>query len=233
VRGQPFVVRGKTPKMPLRLLRALVTYGPEAAPIDHLCQVLWPDSDGDIARRTFDTTLHRLRRLLPDEGMIVTTSAGVQLDRARVWADAWQVEPLANTILHNIQRGVPPQDFDVRHPTRQLLRIVRGRFLVEEDHPRAVTMRERISGCFVKAIVAVGRAFEANGRSEDALAIYRAALDSDETSEILYERAITCHGLLGQREEATRLWHSCRRALELHFGVEPSRHTRMAFERAC
>ncbi|MEY2669314.1 MAG: hypothetical protein RJA59_1952, partial [Pseudomonadota bacterium] len=51
----------------LELLEALVEQGGRGVPVPRLVDALWPDADGDQGRRSFDTTLHRLRKLLGDD----------------------------------------------------------------------------------------------------------------------------------------------------------------------
>lgn len=51
----------------LELLETLVDQGGRAVPVARLVDALWPDADGDQGRRSFDTTLHRLRKLLGDD----------------------------------------------------------------------------------------------------------------------------------------------------------------------
>ena len=58
--GQPAIFGRKTPQRPLELLKAVIAYGGRDISLSLLTAALWPDSDGDDARRAFDTTLFRL-----------------------------------------------------------------------------------------------------------------------------------------------------------------------------
>lgn len=53
------------------LLEALAALGGDGVPVRAIADALWPEADGDQARRSLDTTLHRARRLLGDEGALV------------------------------------------------------------------------------------------------------------------------------------------------------------------
>ena len=62
--GAALEVRGKAQRKPLELLKALIALGGEGVDASRLAALLWPDADGDAAKKSFDTTLYRLRKLL-------------------------------------------------------------------------------------------------------------------------------------------------------------------------
>jgi tetratricopeptide (TPR) repeat protein len=55
---------GKAPRRVLAVLKGIVAGGGDPISIAHLMDALWPDEEGDAARKAFDVTLVRLRRLL-------------------------------------------------------------------------------------------------------------------------------------------------------------------------
>ncbi len=92
--GEPRVRLATTP---CRLMQALVADGGEATQ-ESLCDRLWPDSDGDAARRSLDTTLHRLRKAFGETPVVRLGQGRLSLDRTRVWIDTWEAESLAERI---------------------------------------------------------------------------------------------------------------------------------------
>ena len=111
---------------PLRLLEALVGCGGEASQ-EELSERLWPDAEGDAARRAFDTTLHRLRRLVGDPHALRLADGRLALDRQRCWADVWEVE----WIVKQLSRWLDQPEADrTREPlarlTDRLCRLYRG-----------------------------------------------------------------------------------------------------------
>ena len=67
IKGKPLVFPRRAPRKRLQLLKVLVALGGQAVPIERICEVLWPDADGDRAQQALDTTLSRIRGLLyPD-----------------------------------------------------------------------------------------------------------------------------------------------------------------------
>jgi LuxR family transcriptional regulator, maltose regulon positive regulatory protein len=87
----------------LRLLEWLIIRGGEV-PQDELCDHLWPDADGDAARRVFDTTLHRLRRLVGDPQALRLADGRLALDRQRCWTDVWEVEGIVKHLLGALEQ---------------------------------------------------------------------------------------------------------------------------------
>jgi DNA-binding SARP family transcriptional activator len=71
----------------LELLRALAAFGGDKVPADRLCDAVWPDADGDAARRSLDTSLSRLRQLLRHEDAIEAQAGKVSLNRHLVRLD--------------------------------------------------------------------------------------------------------------------------------------------------
>lgn len=87
VAGEPLRHAGREPRQPLALLKALVALGGEGVPAEHLCDWLWPESDGDLAAKALSVTLVRLRRLIGAESLRVH-NARISLVPEFCWADA-------------------------------------------------------------------------------------------------------------------------------------------------
>lgn len=96
VRGEPLVSDGKQQKRPLELLQAVALHGPGPVPVSRLLDDLWPELDGDAARKAFDAALLRLRRLLGEQGAALRLDGGaLRLDPAVVGCDLWVLRCLA------------------------------------------------------------------------------------------------------------------------------------------
>lgn len=76
----------RVPVKPIELLKALIALGGHEVPQEKLADMLWPESDGDAARRALYTNLDRLRGLIGKEA--VTLRQGrLSLDPRRVCTD--------------------------------------------------------------------------------------------------------------------------------------------------
>jgi hypothetical protein len=93
LRGGEEVASGrKVQKKPLETLRLLVVAGPRGLRQQALAETLWPDADGDAARRALKTTLYRLRKLLGRAEAVSQRDGRVALDGRVVFVDAWALE---------------------------------------------------------------------------------------------------------------------------------------------
>jgi hypothetical protein len=84
----------RVPVKPLELLKALIGFGGRDVAQESLADALWPDADGDAAKRALHTNLHRLRALLGEDSLMVRDGR-ISLDARRCWCDAAAVETLA------------------------------------------------------------------------------------------------------------------------------------------
>ena len=66
----PIHFGGKVQHKPMELLKAIISFGGKDVPKDTVVDILWPHAEGDMARQSFDTTLHRLRRLIGNDKAI-------------------------------------------------------------------------------------------------------------------------------------------------------------------
>ena len=92
--GKPAEFGRKAPRRPLELLKAIIALGGREISTASLISVLWPDVDGDTAQRSFDTTLHRLRKILGDRRVLKLKEGKFSLEGRNCWVDAWSFERL-------------------------------------------------------------------------------------------------------------------------------------------
>src|SRR3990167_1310 len=94
----PTQFSGKVQRKPLELLKAIISLGGIDVPEDRVTDLLWPDTEGDLAHQSFETTLHRLRRLLGNDMAIKHQGGQLTLDARYCWVDTWAFERLYEQI---------------------------------------------------------------------------------------------------------------------------------------
>ena len=95
--GKPLAFSAsRAPVKPLELLKALIGFGCRDVGQEALADALWPDADGDAAKRALHTNLHRLRGLLGEDCLSVRDGR-VSLDPSRCWCDVAVIETMAAT----------------------------------------------------------------------------------------------------------------------------------------
>jgi ATP/maltotriose-dependent transcriptional regulator MalT/DNA-binding SARP family transcriptional activator len=213
---------GKAQARPLELLKALIAYGGRDVSGATLSAHLWPDVDGDAAQHALDTALHRLRKLLQHDEVIVAHEGKLTLNPGRVWVDAWAFERLANR-MDQAGKNLA-QELD------RLLRLYAGHFLQHDsDATWALAVRERLRGKLVRIATICGERLEQQGDYDRAAVIYQRGIDADNLSEELYRRLMLCHYRGGRLATAIGVYRRCRQMLSVVLGIAPSRETETAY----
>ena len=138
---QPLTFEGKVQKRPLELLQALAVHGPAPVPVAQLVDDLWPELDGDAARKAFDAALHRLRRLLGEHGSALRLEAGaVHLDTARLGCDLWTLRRLLEWPADALQARRGLAAWAQRHAGAALLPLQQATWAhaARDEHARRV-----------------------------------------------------------------------------------------------
>lgn len=214
---EPLTFPRKTPRATLDLLKALIAFGGREVPEERLTEALWPQADGDAAHGSFTTTLHRLRKLLGADTVILRDGR-LSLDDRRCWVDTWAVEQLA---------AVKPAE--ARAATERMLQLYEGPFLPGHDTHWSLSFRERLHRRFFRALLEHARHCQ-NQDDEDmrqhAITLYERALDVDPLAEECYLALMECHRDAGRRAEALAVYERCRDTLQRELGVDPSDEAR-------
>jgi len=202
-------------------------------PEDRITNALWPRIDGDSAHRSFNTTLHRLRKLLGVDSALVLREGRLSLEPHHWWVDAWAFDHTADALAAGARgRREPLGPEQVSAVLDDLLSLYRGPFLGDDLDPAwCLPARERLRSRFVRCVGEIGRFWQSIGRSEQAIACYERSLEADPLAEALYRHLMLCYLELGRRAEALDLYHRCRNTLAGALEVEPSAETQSVYER--
>lgn len=131
VNDQPLQFTRKVPRKTLALLQAIIAYGGQLVPGETLCDLLWPESDGDQAYQALTTELNRLRVLLKHKEAVTLQDNRLSLNQTLCWVDALAFEQLAKEALHLMEQGKQEQGSCLANQARSLYA---GEFLPTTDH---------------------------------------------------------------------------------------------------
>lgn len=219
---------GKVQQKPLALLKALIALGGRDVTEEQFADILWPDADGDLAHKSFEMTVQRLRRLIGMDRIIQLQERRLSLDAGLCWVDVWELEDLIERVDAAWNGG--PRRGDVSPEAARLsekaLRLYKGHFLPgDSDHAWALSYRERLRSKFLRLILSFGAHWEQNLEWRKAVEVFQKGLEVDGLSEEFYQHLMICHQQLGQRAEAVFAYHRCRAVLVSSLGIPPSRKT--------
>ena len=225
--GQPTDFGRKAPKRPIELLKAIIALGGREISLSRLTLLLWPDVDGDKAMRSFDTGLHRLRKILDDDRVLVVRDGKLSLDARYCWVDVWAFERLlgeSRRLLRNTADS--NQVYRLEGLTKDLLALYQNHFLVrEEDMGWSVSMRERLRSRFIHHLVEVGRFWETHGCREQAIECYQKGVDVDDLLEVFYQRLMSCYLNTNRLSEGMSVYRRCRQTLSIMLSLQPEPET--------
>ena len=226
--GQTLEIRSKAQRKPLELLKLLIALGGRDVSQTTLADQLWPDTEGDAARRTFDSTLHRLRKLLAVEDILPLNDGRLSLDNRRCWVDAWAFDHEASALFDACQ--AQPMDSARLAQARATLELYQGRFLRGSDHPDLEWRIRRYEERYLRLCLLTGECLAARGEHEQAMALYDRALEVLPVEERLYQALIDMLLQQERHAEAVRLYRRCRAALEKELGILPGTRLRNLVE---
>ena len=208
----------KVPKKVLLLLKAIIAFGAREVPEQKVIDALWPDDEGDAARRSLSATLHRLRNVLGDMKVVRHSGGELTLDERFCWIDARAFES-------RIERArSDPTELE------KAIALYRGVFLSQEEGVAwIVSMRERLRAKFVHAVGKLGTALEASDQIEDAIDFYLRGIEADNLAELFYQGLMRCYAKLDRHAEAMSAYRRLRELLSVTLGVAPSSATQRLF----
>jgi LuxR family maltose regulon positive regulatory protein len=226
VDGQPVAEAGRLSQKPIELLQALIAHGGRQIALPLLIDTLWSEAESKGGRGAFESTLSRLRRLLVHDDSILLERGRLTLNPARCWVDIWSFERLLNQVQAALHDVAQPDLAALRNQTDRALHIYQGDFLGREEcHAWALPMQERLRNRLVNALADVGRRLEASELWDEAVGLYRRAIELEPLAETWYQRLMGCLDKQGETAAALSVYFRCSDALRTGLRTGPSRET--------
>jgi DNA-binding SARP family transcriptional activator len=214
---------GKAQRMPLRLLKVLISLGGREIAEGIISEQLWPDADGDLAHQSFETNLHRLRKMLGHAEALRFSDGKLTLDDRYCWVDIWAFERLLARADEHETQGDTGMAWDV---AEKALALYRQNFMTgDSDEVWTISPSERLKAKYFDRLMWLGRSLETAGHIESAVGLYERGLGIDDCMEEIYQRLMICYRHLGKRTKALAVYDRCQKALDATLGIEPSKET--------
>ena len=225
VDGVPLHFAGKAQRKPLELLKAVLALGPREVGVDKLIDTLWPDPARGDGQKTFDITVHRLRKLLGFDAAVEVSDRRVALDRHLVWVDAWALDRTLESLVPAATAVLPQIDL-LEAAAPQVLNLYRGQFLAGDGEARwPIAARNRLTGRFHRFVSRLGEHCERGGQWTRAAELYQHAIELDPLAESFYRRQMVCMQAEGRQAEALEVFRRCRQILSVTLGIAPAPET--------
>jgi two-component SAPR family response regulator len=193
---------------------------------EQFVDILWPDADGDLAHKSFEMTVQRLRRLIGSDEVVQLQERRLSLDLSTCWIDVRELEGLIETIDAAWKSGEPSSDGHWLQLSEMALAMYKGHFLpADSSQPWVLSSRERLRSKFLRLIIRLGSHWERNFQWQKAAEVFQKGLEVDGLAEEFYQHLMRCHHEMGQRAEAVSVYNRCRALLLSSLGIPPSRKT--------
>lgn len=224
--GQPVNFSRRVQRRPLDLLKILIAHGGTRAEIGPIISSLWPEAEGDAAKVSFDSNLHRLRKLLAADNVVRLAEGRLSLDASKCWVDVWAFDQVVSNIETATRGQKACSDADASNLSAELLRLYTGHFIdTESQEPWAVAARDRLKARFMRAVTMLGQELEQRRQWDQCTQLYSRALEMDNLAEAMYRRLMICHRESGEKAEALNVYRRCREMLSIVLGTKPSPET--------
>jgi ATP/maltotriose-dependent transcriptional regulator MalT/DNA-binding SARP family transcriptional activator len=190
---------------------------------DAIGAVFWPDLTTKKMMNSFHTTLHRARRAVGSE-VVIVEDGQYRLGNVSYWFDIEEFESLITRA-----RLLPAHDWQTEDLWRRALALYRGDFLPEVERTWCVSRREALREMYIEALIGMGRCHELRQEFEAAVDWYRRALEADELREDVHRSIMRCYTEAGRRSQALAQYQRCQEILRNELGLEPSLETRQLY----
>lgn len=216
VQDAPIETSGHAARKPLTLLKALIAFGGQAVNQQKLIAALWPDSNGDTGRKAFEIALHRLRKLLGTDSLVLKNAA-LSLDTRSCWVDCRALERLMSKL------DTITSDSETARLLDRICNLYQGRFLEgDEDLPCVLPFQEQLRNRLLRGMLRVAERAENKTHVEHAERIYLYLMDIEPAVEESYRRLIRLYERHGLHAEALICYRRCERVLQNMLGISPS-----------
>lgn len=219
----PLSSLGKEKKKPLEMLKALIALGGVEVNEDLLADQLWPEAEGDLAHKSLETTLSRLRRLLGSDSCILYRSRRITLNPVECWVDCLTIEQILMRLESLEMEQAIAQ-------ASQVIALCQGSFLGADATVECfVTYREQLREKLMRLLLRLGESTECAKEWHRAVNLYQQAITLDPLNEEPYLRLMCCQRQQQNYSAAVRTFLRCEQNLRAGLEMEPSPETRALY----
>lgn len=191
--------KGKLPRKPIEMLLSLVAMGGRHVHQDQLADMLWPDTDGYKAAKSFTTTLHRLRTLLGTRQAIRLSDRRLTLNRRIVWTDVQGARALVEKAAAIPWGRSETDDFKKMTLAQTALDLYKGEyFQFDSKKMYPATFLGDLDEIRLKAAFITGTYWENARQWENAMLAYEKATNSVFLPQEPAERMAACLTMLSK-----------------------------------
>jgi len=219
-----------------QLVKLLVAQDGHTLSRDSAMEMLWPDMDPDMLGPTFNSMLHRVRKVLepasvPDgsTSFILHTDGVVKLNREIVRTDVGQLLYHLDTTDRMKSNRKPG---NILEEYEKAFDLYEGDFLPEDLYSDwAAPMRDRLRIRYLRALEDAAAIAESSGDRDRTLRFYEKMFSADPCNEKACCWLMVQYHSDARRGEAIRTYERCERAMNRDLDLEPDEETKKLYRR--
>ena len=210
--GGSISAKNKSQGKTLELLQVLTAIGGQNVEGWRIAEVLWPDSEADTAQQSLDTTIHRLRKIISKEAIVVQNNK-LSLSKEHCWTDVWQFEALVGQLDALFEEDVVSDE--VFKQTKQLLHIYTGPLLQNIDDSWIIFNREKYAAEFLRVMDRSVEHLYVDSNYGQVIELAHQAITRVPDRENFYLHAMQSYQALGQNSKALDIFRRCEQTFKL------------------
>ncbi len=213
------------------LLKTLIAFGGRHVREEIICEVVWPDADGDAAHQLFDTTLFRLRKILGLRDALINREGMLSLNKKLCWLDIWALDLEINTLKRSIKDKRVTDDRISKYENF-LDRDYYGDFLYAEDpFPVVVQQRQKIRSKLLSALYQLADYWLCNNGIKEAEKCLKKITSTFFQEEKAYQMLMKLFISQDRFSDAASTYYACKQVLMIELGVTPSAETEREYRK--
>ncbi|MGL4230035.1 MAG: AfsR/SARP family transcriptional regulator [Casimicrobium sp.] len=201
----------------LDLLKLIAANDGEPVAVAQAIDCVWPDADGDLARKSFDMSLSRLRKLLVHEDALQIIDGRIAPNREMMWFDTRDFRRICDV-------SISEPKLDLLANAVRLTKSYAQGFLAGDarDASWKVEAHERMKQRFVRSAGNIAQALAASHENQAAIDLLARAIETEPLAETLYVGLMRAQLASDRRAEALRTYRRLKETLATMLGVKPS-----------
>ena len=216
---------------PAELLKVLIALGGRDVSVSRIGDLMWPRIDADYAQRSFNTTLHRLRKILGDDRLLILHGGRLSLNADVCWLDLWVFEQHVSELITLLRETNAWIDLPrASWLANQVLELYQGAFFDQDDSSWVVVPRDQWKQKFVRAIGDMAIRLKEANQPEQAIDVLERGLETDSLVERFYQQLMACYVQTGRKVQAAEVYRRAVAMFQSQFQMAPSEELQRSYQ---
>lgn len=218
---------GKGQGRPLLLLKVLIALGGRNVNAKEIAKILWPHVDSEYGNKSLTINLHRLRKLLGSDDIILLRDGNISINSRLIWVDVWALEQVADQIkCFKIASKQNYNLVEMEKHTDRLLTIYQGPFLSGNDEmPCFVSTQESLRQVFHDSLEILVDVANTHKDIVRMIELYEEGISRDPSLEALYQQLMIIYHNQNKDKNVTEVFNRCCSAMAKTPQEKPSEKT--------